>query len=969
MPSWKKPTDEQVEKALASAKKETDRRYFFSSLKNPFWLQPLVERRYFESPPNPTRLPDGSDYFPFWPELEYLKNIAREVPDEVVEVVLQFPRTDNARVDWQIMEVALQLPGVQSAKLKPKLLDSARANPHFLAYRYSELLAHWIAENENSAALQLAEILVKFVPDPDSENKQLRRRQNPQDWTTVLRPSPLIDSWGFQKVLEKGVLPLAEKEPYNVARNLIDATAEMIQLSTHQDDLDRGTDQDYSEVWCPRLSGPYRDGRDENPAETLVHALTLACEKVFEHAPDSLPELDEHLRVQPWKLFKRLRQHLAALHPNEQTRPLIRNFILEQEHYDRWQHHYEFQQMVRSGCEHFGAQLLSEEELKGIFEAFLSGPQREHYGEALTEEQLVRRRLNFHRMQFKPFESVLFGKYLDYFQQLEADFQQQQTDEHYLQDGEPKAGWVRRRSPRPLDILSGFSDEDLLTFINEWDSEDRYTNEKDEEGWLTETTIEGLAETFQSVFKDVVIPDGTRLQYWLDHREGIERPIYVRAMVAGMQDNIKEKNFNQLEQLLEFCQWVLSHPDPEPETGYGYDDCSRERPHWHSARRAAGDLVGSCVEDDVDVPVSSHGPLTELLDALCTQFDARLDLDDPVYPGHNDHLYEAINNTRSRGLESLVKFGLCLRRQGREDDVPLLMEILEKRFIPEAAVPLTLPEYAILGMNYGRLLSLDDKWSEDHRSDIFPQGRVHGWRAAFDTLLRFTRPNNPTFNVLRDDFGFALRNLPDHELGDSPRDAFIDNLGQHLFNYYLWDMYPLKGPGSLIEQFYQQTTSVSEYWGNLFDHVGRTLRNTDKQLDKGLKDRLIAFFEWRLEEGEPKELARFPLWLEAECLDVEWRLDAFSKILETGSTDNRVMYRLVETLTDFLPVQASKVVECFAKLTDKLKEDAYPILTEPAKRIIKAGLDSGDDTARQNAVRARENLLRKGHFDLLDVGN
>ena len=240
MTSWKKPTDELVERALASAKKETDRRYFFSNLKNPLWLQPLMERGYFDTPPRPVRLPDSSDHFPLWPELEYLKNIVREVPAEVVGVVLQFPKIDNPTVNWGIMEIALQLPGVHSAQLKSIMLHSAEMNSRLLSHRYPDLLSHWTIEKEYFAALELAEALVKFVPDPDSENKQQRRRQNPQDWMTLLRPCPSLDSWEYRNVLEKGVIPLAEREPYEVARILIDATVEMIRLSTHQADLETG---------------------------------------------------------------------------------------------------------------------------------------------------------------------------------------------------------------------------------------------------------------------------------------------------------------------------------------------------------------------------------------------------------------------------------------------------------------------------------------------------------------------------------------------------------------------------------------------------------------------------------------------------------------------------------------------------------------------------------------------------------
>ena len=363
----------------------------------------------------------------------------------------------------------------------------------------------------------------------------------------------------------------------------------------------------------------------------------------------------------------------------------------------------------------------------------------------------------------------------------------------------------------------------------------------------------------------------------------------------------------------------------------------------------------------------SFGPLSELLDAVCTQFDAGLDRDQPVFPDSSDQLAEAINNTRSRGLESLVKFGLQLKRQGNKNELPHVRQILEKRLTQEPQIPLTLPEYAILGLNYGRLLSLDETWAMDHRSDVFPQGILLGWRSAFGTLLRYTHPNGPMFNVLKEDFAFALQHLADLESQDSPRDAFADTLGRHLFTYYLWDLYPLKGPGCLMEQFYQRTGAESGSWGNLFDHIGFTLRNTGKHLEKPLKDRLTAFFEWRFEVGDPNELSRFSLWLESECLEEGWRLDAFSRILDISLPEGRGIYGQVETLNNLLPNHTARVVECFAKLTDKLENDSFHIMTEPAKRIMKAGISSSDAAVHADAERARNNLLRKGRFDLLSL--
>ena len=45
------------------------------------------------------------------------------------------------------------------------------------------------------------------------------------------------------------------------------------------------------------------------------------------------------------------------------------------------------------------------------------------------------------------------------------------------------------------------------------------------------------------------------------------------------------------------------------------------------------------------------------------------------------------------------------------------------------------------------------------------------------------------------------------------------------------------------------------------------------------------------------------------------------------------------------------------------------IESDNARPILQVGLDSDDAAMRQNAEKARENLLRREHFDLLDVEN
>ena len=965
MKSWQKPTDEMIEKALASVKKETDRQFFFSRLNNPLWIQPLAERGYFRSPPSVTPLEDGSIQFPFWPELQFLKNVTQDAPNEVVRITVGLPKVDNPRVYEDILDIALQLHGEQSAKLKPKILEYADIEYQFLVFRYADLLAHWTAERQTTAALELAEVLVQFSPDPDLESKQTRRKEKPDDWTTLLNPRPRLNQWDYQKILATGVRPLAERAPYQVACVLVDTTAHMIRLRTYPQDLNKGKGEDASEIWCPRLNEQKNDYHDSR--ETLVHTLAFACEQVFEKSPESITGLDDTLRKQRWKIFTRLRYHLYALHPNERTKPWIREMVLAHEDYARWEYHYEFQRMIRCACEYFGATLLTEEERTQIFEAIQSGPSeadfRERMGNRFTEDMFKQAQRRFHLMQFRPFASVLFGEYATYYQKLEAEADEQISDEAYWPTGKIESGWISHRSPQSPEALANLTDERLLVHINGWQEEHH-----DKDDWSIVINIEALAEAFQTVFKDAIIPDADRLRFWIDNRERIERPIYVRAMLSAMQDQVKAKDFDKLSEWLMFCEWVLSHPDREYEEGYSskLGEESREHPHWHSARRAVGDLVGACIAKDVDVPISARERLAKLLDLLCTQFDWRLDEDKPVLLARSDQITEAINNTRSRALQSLVDFGFWLRRHDPEADISEVTTILEKCFGPETEHPLSMPERAILGMQYPKIFLLNEAWATAHKTDFFPQGDLPAWMEAFDSFLRYHRPFKPIFEVLRSDFELALQHF---EKREHRRGELVDPLGRHFFTYYLWDVYPLRGATSLLEHYYQRTSSDRAQWANLFDYVGRTLRDSGKSIDPILKDRVIQFIDWRLDVGEPTEIEQFASWLDAECLDPAWRLDTYSRVLNVDHSKNMGFLGALKTLGSMLPNHTVQVVECFAKMTDSaLKNDAiYMIQSDQAKAILKAGLNSNDESVCHNAERARENLLRGGRFDFLEL--
>lgn len=973
MTSWKKPTNEMIDKALDSIRKETTRKYFFSRLENPLWLKPLTERGYFKYPPKTQRFNDGTLIYPYWYEIQYLNNVCSEMPDEIVRLLINLPETDNSVVYDGILDIALQLPPEYSVKLKDKILKYAGMEHQFRTYRYANLLGCWIEENQKSEALELLKILITFAPDPQSENKQKRRNEDPMDIYTLLEPKPCMFPGEYRDIMLKGILPLTESDPYKVACILIDTTANMISLRRHKQDLDK--QDDISESWCPRLQGTIENS--ETPEETLVHTLTFACEQVFEKKHKKIGSLNNILRKQQWKIFKRLRHHLYAQNPNQQTKSWILELILNPEYYNQWKHSYEFRLMIQHAGKRFGDTFLTKKERTRIFETILAGPSKANYqewlmrwlGQEYTEEGFLEYRCLRHRMQLEPFAPVLFGKYKTRLQKLETEVTHRIFDADYLPSkAQITELSVSKLSPRSSENITNLSDEVLLDYINKWEDEDKHL----EGNKLVEIDIEALANAFQTVFRESIMPDANRLKFWMENRKRIERPIYVRVMIYAMQANVKEKNFDQLNEWLTFSEWVLSHPDREHNRDYKQGDESREDQNWTNARRAVGDFIGVCLEKDIDVPITAREKLARILEMLCTQYDWNLDENNPRGLYRKDPFTESLNNTRSRALEDLVKFGFWLHRHKPECEVPEVTTLLAKRFSTETDYPLTPPEYAILGKNYLSIYNFNKKWAIAHKSDFFPQAQSkrQEWYAAFSSFMLYNGAVKQIFEILKDNFNFALQHLSDFKKHDLIARQPIDVLGERLFNYYLWEMFPLKGQESLLEYFYQQTDGKREHWANLFNNIGHRLSSSGKYLDQSIKDRVKKFFKWRLKQEEPTELRYFICWLQAECLEAKWRLKSYSKVIdvckaEDCEVENWEIY--LKELCQMLPKYTAEVVECFFKLTNDIRNKNIYIQTEEAKTILKTGLNSTDMIVYENAKHALNNLLRADKMEYMDL--
>ena len=974
--------NEEREERLLSLieRKETNFDFFFKEATDPSWILILEKKGYFAHPPSLEPLGDGRVNVPLWPPLSYLVRIFDSEPEKVLKILENLPETDNPQIPEGIVDVVLKSDSPDVfRRLAPRIMTYVET---WWWFRYDKVIKllqkpYLFDKSIESLSSSLLLKVIEFRSAPQSEEeKQERRNKGPENQHVFADPSSRFDNLEYREIMDKRVRPLAEKEPWTVARILIDATASMIRMTMHPEDMNETEGTKRYEIFSDRaLDGADYTYMDSDSKWCLVQAMKFSCEKVFGKSPEFIDLLNRILCNQRWKVFRHIREHLYMLYPNEQTKPWIRELILEHKNYN-WNYSYHFQKMIRRACEHFGARLLSEKELKRIFETICNGPSQEssrkRMGEQCTEEEFKKDRRRLHRLLLRPFASVLFGKYLSYFQELENEAKKGLSDKNYLHS-RLYGGKVKQRSPKSQEELAKMTDEDLLGYINEWND-----NHRDEKELFVDINIEALTREFGSVFRKFIMPNAERLKFWMENRGQIQRPIYVRNIVDAMHEQVKSKNFDKLDEWLSFCEWVLSYYDQSVEKvakdGRKYKRSGEleEGLDWHSPRWAVRDFIETCFKEEVDAPISHRGLLARLLEMLCTQFHLRLDQGKLL---RSDLMDEAINNIRSRGLETLVKFGFWVRRHDEKAKVSEVTSILERRFDLAMERPLTLPEYAVLGAEYSRIYFLDQTWAEEHKLNFFPKDKQKEWLAAFGSFLRWHQPYLPIFKFFREEFVFALGNLKDMEEENSAGQSLIDVIGQKLFTYYLWGVYPLRGEESLITRYYQKTTR--KRWQNLFTWVGFVLINHDGNMEEKLLERFKEFFEWRLDAGEIAELGEFFLWTEAECLGEEWRLDACSRVLDfissvdvKDSDDSGRVFKALRGLRGMLGRQTTKVVECFAKMTDiaiKNNSTYFYIPSDDAKAVLKAGLGSKDEIVIEKAKRAQENLLKIGRFEFLNL--
>ncbi len=874
---------------------DANRKYFFKLIidsRSAQWLAWLEDNGFFADLPEPEKLASGSLHAKKWFPGRYLIRVAKQEPAKVVQIVLQLGVVNNAGIASDLLEIALQLPIQESLEIKEKIFAYLKKGILLHDSLLFNLLARWIKHNCLTEALELLQIITQSIP----EN--------------------YFTSWQCQQLLDDGVLPLIEQKPLPVAEILIAAIASRLSMGTYRYKLfpSEHDDIDFDEM--------------------LTTSLTVACESFYEKFPNKIDKLDKELRNQPSDFFKRLRQHLYTKFISTKTKPKIRELIVTSDSYGKHPYSVEFSQLIESSCQYFKESLLSTAEREEIFAKIIAG---------VVETDTHYSSDDLRRTQLYPFAEVLFGEYKKKFDKLVADYDKNHPDKVIYFYPETLDGSTFNRSAFSPTDLEKLSDTELLTRINTW--QDELTFSKDD--CIVRITIKGLSSVFQEVFRETIVHEPERLQYWLDNKEKIARPIYVQAILEVARSTITPDN---LSEWLSFCKWVLSHPDRGDSSA---EDTLRINPDWHGARVAVHNLIATNLMKKNELLIDAIQPqLTEILTSLCTQ--PHRDLDRKAYEDGHSQFTIGMHFSRGRSLVTLLNLALKKRFY-----LTVLTKVLDIRFVEQT---FTLPEFGVLGYMLPGLERLDKKLVERYREKIFPQANYEKWLAAFEGFIGYHAPSDLTFTIIRNEFDYCLQHLQKFRQEDRYNYSLADKLSDLFFYYYMQGKYPLLSDESLLYRYYQKTAGTRQHWGKLFARVGYSLRR--KNINKNQQHKAIAFLKWRVAAKESSELANFVDWLNIGWLDDKLCLDMCGEILQLCKITNVATVELwLEKLCSLCATMPTETVNCLYLLVMKLNKKTICYLRiKYLKPIIDAGEKSLTNQAKVKEIKAH--LLREDWLDL-----
>lgn len=935
-------SDHEVQSALLLLRKgRANYDYFFQKVESSDWIIPLRDNGLFKSPP-PVES-DGKYIRHFhWPESNYLKRVADQAPDVVLETILRVPETDNERVHDDFVEAALTMPPEHAKKIAKTELKWIRSQGHFY-FLYPESVGRLIcllAENrEVGLALHLVEALLALdkvereygVPGEDGYHKHVDIAAK-------------FSAWEYKRVIEKTVPSLTGCDGMKTIQTLCNILEKSIEL----DFVEPTPPSDYSHTWLTAVEDHEQNKHaDSDLKAILAIAIRDAALQILGDDDSVFDELISVLENRKWAVFKRVSLFLISQFSKDHI-DTVAGRLTDKSLFNDNIYRHEYALLAQAG---FG--LIGDAERQEILSWIEAEPSDEdiakyrewyldrHESEASDEDIISlkeQRRMN-RLWQFRNDLPV------DWQTKYERWVQKHNEPDHpdftYYVSG---ATWVGPTSPKSSDDLKDMTVAEIVEYLKAW---------VPPEGDFAETP-EGLCRTLSQV----VSSDPVRFVGDAPLFIGLE-PTYVRGFVDGLREIAKNQDDLPWGPLLELLQWVVEQ-DREP---LGTEEKFMDKdPGWSWCRKSIAWLLSSGLNGDI--PFEHRDKVWNVLSVLTEDPDPT---GEEYGEGHSDPSSQAINTIRGEAMHAAVNYGLWIVRNSENAEIsfelmPGLHDVLDRHLNDDPSLAIR----SVYGQRFPWLHLMDPVWAEANKEKIFESDSPANWDTAWKTYITFCQPFDLMLEVLRDQYAIAIEKIGETAEIEIKIANAEKQLADHLLVFYWRGKLALED--DLLRSFYEKADVKLR--ADAMEFVGRSLRDTPQEIEPELQERLKAFWDWRFEQAkgtDEQELSDYCWWFSSGKMDADWALSQLKIVLALPIKFDALDFA-AEELVKLMPDKPVEVLECLNLMIGCLNtEGVYFSWNEEAKQILSHGIQSGDEALKARAEEIIHRLGAMGHFEFREL--
>lgn len=935
-----------VEPLLAE---EASTRYFYAELKDPAWLTAVARAGRFRAPPEPCTDPStGSVTYPSWPESDFLARMVELSPQTAHDIALEIPDTQNIFVHADLADAVLQMP----SELAKDFVSKAKSwlespNPVILAERLGNFMSKLTRGNQTEAALDLARSLLAVVPD-ERLHDQARGRFN---------------DWEYERILRESIPDLREVAPEETLALLCDLLEEAVRLSQRSGQQERPEDSSF--VWRPAIEDHVQNASHmRGVRDLLVSAVRDVAEALIESGnARALRIVEENDR----KVFQRIGLHLRRKYPHVDPDGTAELLASAQVFVDIHLHHEYFHLLG----ERFGSLPAD------VQEAYLAlvdrGPHLEGRikvwqqltGQRPSEEEIEGRIRHWQYEELWPVRQYLEGEWRELFDRLADEFGELEHADFLVYAHGVKWGPI---SPKSAKELAEMSIDELVEFLST----------PVRVGGLSMDSVQGVGRQLKELVASH--PDRFSCVTW---RFQELDPTYVRSLIEGFAEAVKQKPSFPWRPVIELCQWVMEQP--REILGRQVDPFEADQ-DWGPARLAIARLLSAGLDPgDGELPFELRRSVWSLLELLAHDPEPTPKYE-AAYGGSNmDPSTLSINTTRGEAMHAVVRYALWVRRniRGEPDgerrvargfaEMPEVRDVLDVHLHPDRDPSLAVR--AVYGQWFPQLVLLDEEWAASAVPRIFStaDSQRELRDAAWETYLAFQRAYDDVFPLLREDYDRAVERLGLARPSTSRLADPDEQLAGHLMTLYWRGKLDLGDPEGLLTRFFDKADDALR--GRALAFMGRALRATEEEVASEIIVRLQELCRWRLETARTaesaashiEEVSAFGWWFVSGKFDDRWAMTQLREALELSGwaePDHLVVERLAELVTE-MPYLA---VRCLTLMAENDRPRWYFHGWKQAPRtILAAAIDGSDQAAREAAIDEVHRLGARGHLAYRDL--